>query len=184
MPASRPGRTLVRPAEADRRRRAERRLCRSRARPTARRSFFCTAGPTTSTACRCRAAAGVGGLSRDRALSARLRHDALSFQRNRPQRPAVGARGRPHRLDGCAQDREGDPRRLRLGRADRRHRRGALAGALQGAGLGQRISDRQPGSRQDAAAAEGRARNGGTSSISPPSAAVPATRNTGAISPS
>ena len=39
----------------------------------------------------------------------------------------------------------GDPRRLRLGRADGRHRRGALAGALQGAGLGERLPDRQPG---------------------------------------
>ena len=33
------------------------------------------------------------------------------------------------RLDGCSQDREGDPRRLRLGSANRQHRRGALAGA-------------------------------------------------------
>ena len=31
-----------------------------------------------------------------------------------------------------------------------------MAGALQGAGLGERLSDRQPGSRQDAVAAEGR----------------------------
>ena len=37
-----------------------------------------------------------------------------------------------------------------------RHHRGAVAGALQGAGLGERLSDRQPGSRQDAAAAGGR----------------------------
>ena len=37
------------------------------------------------------------------------------------------------------------------------HHRGALARALQGAGLRQRLSDRQPGSRQDAVAAEGRA---------------------------
>ena len=47
--------------------------------------------------------------------------------------------------------------RLRLGRPDGQHRRGAVAGALQGAGLGQRLSDRQPGGRQEAAAAEGRA---------------------------
>ena len=46
-----------------------------------------------------------------------------------PQRPAIGARRRYHRLDGCSQDREGDPCRLRLGRADRQHRRGALARA-------------------------------------------------------
>ena len=90
-------------------------------------------------------------------LSARLRHDALSFERHGPQRPAVGARRRHHRADGCAQDREGDPRRLRLGRAHGQHRRGALAGALQGPGLGERLSDRQPGGRQGAAAAQGRA---------------------------
>ena len=65
--------------------------------------------------------------------------------------------------------------RLRLGRADRRHRRGALAGALQGAGLRERLSDRQPGSRQDAAAADRPSCNGGTNIISPPSAAGPAT---------
>ena len=85
-------------------------------------------------------------------------------------------------LDGRAQDREGDHRRLRLGRADGQHHRGALAGALQGDGVRERLSDRQPGGRQDAAAAEGRAANGGTSIISPPSAAEPATTNTGASS--
>ena len=106
------------------------------------------------------------------------------FRATRPQRPAVGGRRRHHRLDGCAQDREGDHRRFRLGRADRQHHRGALAGALQGHGLRERLSDRQPGSRQDAVAAEGRARNGGTSIISPRNAAGPATTNTGAISPS
>ena len=74
-----------------------------------------------------------------------------------PQRPAGGARRRRHRLDGRARHREGHPRRLRLGRADGRHRRRALAGALQGPGLGERLSDRQPGGRQDAAAAAGRA---------------------------
>ena len=48
--------------------------------------------------------------------------------------------------------------------------------------VGERLSDRQPGGRQDAAAAQGRARSGGTSSTSPPSAAAPATTNTGATS--
>ena len=38
------------------------------------------------------------------------------------------------------------------------HRRGALAGALQGHGIRERLSDRQPGGRQDAVAAKGRAR--------------------------
>ena len=65
--------------------------------------------------CRCRAVAGVGRLPGDRPVSARLWHDALSFERNAPQRPAVGARRRYHRLDGCSQDREGDPRRLSIG---------------------------------------------------------------------
>ena len=134
--------------------------------------------------CRCRAAAGVGGLPGDRPVSARLWHDALSFRRDVPQRPAVGGRARYHRPDGCAQDREGDARRLRLGRADGRHHRGALAGALQGPGLRERLSDRQPGSRQDAAAAEGRAAMVVPVSISPPSAAGPATTSTGTISPS
>ena len=66
-------------------------------------------------------------------------------------------------------------RRLRLGRTDRQHHRGALAGALQGHGLRQRLSDRQPGSRQDAAAAKGRAAMVVSISISPPNAAAPAT---------
>ena len=55
------------------------------------------------------------------------------------------------RVHGRAQDRQGDHRRLRLGRADGRHHRGAVAGALQGAGLGERLSrsaarppDKQP----------------------------------------
>ena len=41
------------------------------------------------------------------------------------------------------------------GARTRRHRRGAVAGALQGAGLRERLSDRQPGSRQAAVAAKG-----------------------------
>ncbi len=105
---------------------------------------------------RCCAAAGLGRLPGHRAVSARLWLDAISVERDRAQRSAVGARARHHRLDGCAEDREGDARRLRLGRADGRHRRGALARALQGAGLRQRLSDRQPGRRQDAVAAQGR----------------------------
>ncbi len=47
-------------------------------------------------------------------------------------------------------------RRVRLGRAHRQYRRGAVAGALQGAGLGQRLSDRQPrGEPQTPAARRG-----------------------------
>ncbi len=107
--------------------------------------------------CRCRAAAGAGGLPGDRPASARLRHHALSCRRGDPQRRAGGACRRYHRADGRAENREGRDRRLRLGRAHRQHHRRGVAGTLQGDGLGQRLSDRQPGGRQDAAAAEGRA---------------------------
>ena len=99
------------------------------------------------------------------------------------QRPAVGARRRHHRADGCAGDRKGHDRRLRLGRAHRQHRRRALAGALQGDGLGERLSDRQPGSSASCRCRRRPSCNGGISTTSPPSAAAPATRNTRAISP-
>ena len=39
-------------------------------------------------------------------------YDAFSFGRNDPERPASGGRCRYRRLDGCAQDREGDHRRI------------------------------------------------------------------------
>ena len=45
---------------------------------------------------------------------------------------------------------------FRLGRADGRHRRGDLAAARQGPGLGERLPDRQPGGQQQAVAANGR----------------------------
>jgi len=45
--------------------------------PMVRPSFFCTAGLRHSQLCRRRAAAGIEGLPRDRAVSARLRHDAF-----------------------------------------------------------------------------------------------------------
>src|SRR5262245_61003181 len=41
--------------------------------------------------CRCHAFVGVRWLPRARAFSARLRRDALSFERYVPQRPAVGS---------------------------------------------------------------------------------------------
>ena len=56
----------------------------------------------------------------------------LSSETPRNGQPSAHRR-RYHRLDGCPQDREGDHRRLRLGRADGQHHGGALAGALQGA---------------------------------------------------
>ena len=70
----------------------------------------------------------------------------------------------------------------RLGRADGQHHGGALARALQGHGVRERLSDRQPGSRQDAVAADRPSCSGGTNTISPPSAAAPATTSTGATS--
>ena len=81
----------------------------------------------------------------------------LSTDTFRNGQPSALAAGR-HRADGCSQDREGNPRRLRLGCADGQHRRGALAGALQGDGVRERLPDRQPGGEQDAVAAQGRVR--------------------------
>ena len=148
---------VLRRPEADRCRRPECGLCGSRS-----GRWSCGDPPARLALrhlqlCRRRAVAGVGRLPRDHPVPARLRHDALYLQRHRPQRPAVSARGRCHRLDGCAQDREGDRRRFRLGRTERGYRRGAVAGALQGPGRRERLSDRQPGSRPDAVAAGGRA---------------------------
>ncbi len=77
-----------------------------------------------------------------------------TFRNGQPSAVAVDHR----RIDGCSQDPEGNPRRLRLGSADGRHRRGTVARALQGHGVRERLSDRQPGSRQNAVAPEGRVR--------------------------
>ena len=49
----------------------------------------------------------------------------------------------------------GHPGRVRLGVADRRHHRRAVAEAGQGPGLGERLPDHQPGRQQAAAAAAG-----------------------------
>ena len=86
--------------------------------------------------------ASAGGLSGDRPIRARLRDDALPFRCNVPQWAAVGPRCRYHRLDGYSQNREGDPGRFRLGSADGQHHRSALAGALHGNGVRERLSDR------------------------------------------
>ena len=121
----------------------------------ARLSFFCTVGPTTSIALSMSHRCWRRRVSRDRSLSARLRHDTFPFERHGRNGQPVGTRFGHHRVDGCAQDRQGASRRLRLGRANCEHRLRALAGAVQGR-LRQRLSDRQPGGRQDAVAAEGR----------------------------
>ena len=102
----------ARPAEADRCRRSQCRIRRSRP-----RQWACGPPPARlalrhSQLRRCGAFAGVGRLSGDRPVSAWLWHDALSLERHGAERPAIGARRRCHCLDGCAQDREGDGRRF------------------------------------------------------------------------
>ena len=121
------------------------------------------------------AAAGRGGLPRDRAVPARLRDDALpapttrSATASRPLSPSTRSRS------WTPSDRPGDRRRLRLGRAVGRRRRRALPERVR-ARLRQRLSDRQPGGHAVPLPPEAELR-GGTSSTSPPSAAWPATTN-------
>ena len=166
--------------EADRRRRPERRLRRSgpaeRAGGDAAARLAVRHPQLRRGRARCSAAAGY------RVIVPYLRgYGTTRFRRTTTVRN--GSRRR-WRVDAIAlMDALGirarDRRRLRLGRADRRHRRRAVARALQGAGVGERLPDRQPRGQQDAAAARGRARRGGTSSTSRPSAAGPATSGTG-----
>ena len=75
----------------------------------------------------------------------------LPVRSARQKRGPGGVRAGHHRPDGRAEDRAGDPGRLRLGIADRRHHRGAVAAAGQGPGLGGRVPDHQ--SRRPAGAA-------------------------------
>ena len=110
---------VVRLAEADRCRPPECRLCRSRSGRWSRCHSSARLALRHSQLCRCRAFAGVGGLPGDRPVSARLWHDALSFQRDVPEWPAVGGRSRYHRFDGCSQDREGDHRPVLIGERGR-----------------------------------------------------------------
>lgn len=58
----------------------------------------------------CRPIIGVAWRSGDPPVSTRLRHDALSFQRNVPEWPAVGGRSRHHCACEYSQDLEGVPR--------------------------------------------------------------------------
>jgi hypothetical protein len=99
-----------------------------------------------------------GRVPRDRSVSTRLRHDPLSIERDASKRSAISVGRRHHSVDGCARHQEVDRCRVRLGRADRKHRRRALARTVQGNGVRQRLSDRQPRGEQNAAATEGRAR--------------------------
>ena len=75
--------------------------------------------------CRCCA----GGRTGDRALSARLRPDALSRPRHDAHRAAGGARPRPDRAAGRARHPARHSGRLRLGWPRVLRRRGAVAGA-------------------------------------------------------
>src|SRR4029077_20352173 len=70
---------------------------------------------------------------------------------------ALGPGTRRRCPDGCPENRPRDRCRLRLGSANRRHRRRALAAALPGARIREWLPDRQPGGEQDAAATGGRA---------------------------
>ena len=90
------------------------------------------------------AAAGRTRLPRVRAVRAWMRQHDVPVQLDGPQRPAGCGRARRHRLHGRVEDREGRHRRLRLGRSHRRHPRGELAAALQGAGVRERLPARQP----------------------------------------
>ena len=99
---------LVRSAEADQRRPSERRIRRSGSGQWPAGHSSARLALRHSQLCRRDTDAGVGGLPCAGALPARLRGNALSVQRNLPQRSALGAGGRCHRLHGCAQDREGN----------------------------------------------------------------------------
>ena len=113
----------------------------------------------------------------DRPVSARLRH-ARVFSRATPPRNGQHAALAVDilALMDALKIEQGDAGRLRLGRADGQHHRGAVAGALQGDGLGERLSHRQPGSLEWCRCRQRPSCNGGISTTSPPIAAAPATR--------
>ena len=73
---------FVRAAQADRCRPAQCRIRRSRPRRRPRRHSAARLALRHLQLCRCRAVAGFGRLPGDRAVSARLRHDALSLERH------------------------------------------------------------------------------------------------------
>ena len=79
---------LICRAETDRGRRPRCRVCRSRARRWSRRHPAARLAVRHLRLRRCRPGAGAGRLPGDRALAARLRHDALPLRRNAAQRPA------------------------------------------------------------------------------------------------
>ena len=103
---------VVRLAQADRCRRPECRVRRGRPHGWSRGRAAARLALRYSQLCRCGALAGIGRLPRDRTVCARLWHDALPVECNRPQRPAGGGCCRCHRSDGCSQNRKGDPWRV------------------------------------------------------------------------
>ena len=115
------------------------------------------------------------GLSRARPVPARPWDHRFS----RPTRRAMDNRPRWRRCRVASWMRSkssGGGWRIRLGRTDRRHRRGALARARRVARLGQWLSDRQPEGRARRRFRPKRSCSGGTSSISRPIADARATR--------
>ena len=121
-----------------------------------------------------------GGLPCDRAISARLRHDAfLSSDTFRNGQQSVVAVDIIALMDAL------NIQKATIGgfdwRANSRQHCSAMARALQGAGFGERLSDRQPGGRRLPLPPKAEL-NGGTNIISPPIAAATATTNTGTIS--
>ena len=106
-------------AEAGRRRASERGLCRGWAEQRSTGHSAARLAVRHSHVCGRRASARIGGLQGTRSISAGLRHDAVSLKGDAAEWPAGGDRRRRDRVHGRAPNREGDRRRLRLGRADR-----------------------------------------------------------------
>ena len=108
---------VVRDAEADRRRPPECRIRRSRSSQRASPVILLHGWPyDIQQLRRRRPLAGFGGLPGHGCPTCEARHDTLPFRRDVQERTAGGACCRCHRLHGCPQDRQGDPRTFRLRR--------------------------------------------------------------------
>ena len=115
------------------------------------------------------------GLPGDRAVPARLRHDALPVRRRRVRNGQQAALAR--RRDRAAWTRSAIESAIVAG-FDWGARTANIVAALwpercTGAGVGERLPDRQPGGQPAAVAARRPSSRGGTSTTSPPSAAGP-----------
>src|SRR4051812_8113415 len=146
----------VRVDQADRCRRPERWIRGGRSGRRSRRHPPARLALRHPQLCRRRSRIGIGGLPGGDPVSARIWHDALSLQQDIPECSTGGGRSRRHRLDGRFEAEERDRRRLRLGGPDRRDRRDALAGTLQGTRGRERLFDHQPDGKPAAVAAVGR----------------------------